>query len=249
VSRSNSGSADVQRLRRGVKRAFDAVASFLLLVALLPMLLLIAAAVKLDSRGPVFYRVRRVGYRGRPLMMLKFRKMHHDSTGVPLTARDDHRLTRVGTVLHSTRLDELPQFWDVLCGRMSIIGPRPEDPAFVALHAENYARILAVRPGITGISQLAFAGERDILDADDVIGDYVRRILPQKVGLDTLYADGYRISLDLAVIRWTLVAVLLGRPVAVNRSTLAMGVRKRPRAVTAAGPHVPAPQTPVKQIA
>lgn len=217
------------------KRVFDLVVSFVLLVAMLPLLALIAVAVKLDSRGPVFYRVTRVGYRGQPLMMLKFRKMHHQAAGVPLTANGDHRLTRVGSVLHRTRLDELPQFWDVLCGRMSTIGPRPEDPAFVALHSAAYERILAVRPGITGISQLAFADEHNILDANDVVGDYVDRILPQKVGLDMRYVDARRVGLDLSVIRWTLVAMLLGRPVAVHRSTLKMGVRRRPRPARVSG--------------
>jgi hypothetical protein len=128
---------------------------------------------------------------------------------------------------------------------MSIIGPRPEDPAFVALHSAAYERILAVRPGITGISQLAFADEHNILDAGDVVGDYIGRILPQKVGLDTRYVDARRVGLDLAVIRWTLVAMLLGRPVAVHRSTLKMGVRRRPRPSRAGGRPAVA-ETPVR---
>jgi lipopolysaccharide/colanic/teichoic acid biosynthesis glycosyltransferase len=96
------------RLTPATKRAFDFSMALLMIVALLPMLVLIAVAVKLDSRGPVFYRVRRVGYRGVPLMMLKFRKMAHDAAGIPLTAKDDLRLTRIGKVLTRTRLDELP---------------------------------------------------------------------------------------------------------------------------------------------
>lgn len=221
--------AIVVKLRPVLKRIIDALLASILLAAVAPLVLLIAAAIKLDSRGPVLYRVRRAGYRGEPLMMLKFRKMHHGAVGVPLTANGDARLTRVGTVLHRTRLDELPQFWDVLRGRMSIIGPRPEDPAFVALHAAAYARILEVRPGITGVSQLAFAEEHKILDQSDAIGDYIARILPQKVVLDTRYAEGQRMRLDLAVLGWTAVAMLLRRPVAVHRSTLRMSVRKRPR--------------------
>ena len=111
---------------------------------------------------------------------------------------------------------------------MSLVGPRPEDPSFVALHADAYEHILTVRPGMTGLSQLAFAEEHKILDEDDMVADYVRRILPQKIGLDTMYADSYRIRMDLAVFGWTVIAMLLRKPVAVHRATGRMGVRKRP---------------------
>ena len=215
-----------------LKRGFDAIAAFVLLAAVLPLFLLIALAIKLDSRGPVFYRVRRVGYRGKTLMMLKFRKMRDDAAGIPLTANEDTRLTRVGKVLARTRLDELPQLWDVVRGRMSIVGPRPEDPGFVALHADAYEQILSVRPGMTGLSQLAFAEEHKILDEDDLVEDYIHRILPQKIGLDTLYADSYRVRTDLQVVAWTVIAVLLRRPVAVHRGTGRMNVRRRPRPVS-----------------
>jgi lipopolysaccharide/colanic/teichoic acid biosynthesis glycosyltransferase len=236
MSRGERASVGASRRGRAVKRVFDAVAALLLLLATAPLLVVIAAAIKLDSPGPAFYRVRRVGYRGAPLLMLKFRKMHDGARGGPLTTAADPRITRVGSFLHRTRLDELPQLWDVLCGRMSIIGPRPEDPAFVALHAQAYERILVVRPGITGIAQLAFADEKAILDPNDVVGDYIERILPQKIALDMLYADARRLGLDLAVLGWTLIAVLLHRPVAVNRSTLAMGIRRRPRPALAPEP-------------
>lgn len=210
------------------KRVFDAGFAAMLLLAMLPLLIGIAIAIKLDSRGPVFYRVRRVGYRGRPLYMLKFRKMHNDATGGPLTAAGDPRLTRVGALLTRTRLDELPQLWDVLRGRMSIIGPRPEDPVFVALHPEHYDTIHSVRPGITGITQLAFAEEASILNAHDPINDYINRILPHKIHLDALYAQSNRIRLDAAVLFWTVAGVLMNRPVAVNRSTGRMNIRRRP---------------------
>ncbi len=228
IGRPASSKAPVGRWRPALKRGFDVAVALTALAATLLPLLVIAVAIKLDSRGPVFYRVRRVGYRGRRLMMLKFRKMQHDAIGIPLTASDDPRLTRVGRILVRTRLDELPQFWDVLLGRMSIVGPRPEDPLFVALHAEAYDRILSVRPGITGLSQLAFAEEHRILDQHDLVGDYVDRILPQKIGLDTLYATRYRLSVDVTVLGWTLAAMLFRRPVAVHRSTGDMNLRRRP---------------------
>ena len=218
------------RLARA-KRTSDIVAATAMLVATLPLFLLIAIAIKIDSPGPVFYRVRRVGYRGLPLRMIKFRKMHDDAAGIPLTANADERLTRVGKLLARTRLDELPQLWEVLRGRMSIVGPRPEDPAFVALHADAYEQILTVRPGMTGLSQLAFAEEHKILNDDDLVEDYINRILPAKVGLDTLYASSYRVRTDASVIVWTVVAMLLRRPVAVHRSTGRMNVRRRATAV------------------
>lgn len=155
--------------------------------------------------------------------------MRDHATGLPLTANADSRLTRVGKLLARTKLDELPQLWDVLRGRMSLVGPRPQDPSFVAMHADAYEHIPAVRPGMTGWSQLAFAEESKILNEDNLIADYIGRILPQKIGLDTLYARSYRLRTDLAVLGWTMVAVLLRRSVAVHRSTGRMNVRKRPR--------------------
>jgi lipopolysaccharide/colanic/teichoic acid biosynthesis glycosyltransferase len=109
------------------------------------------------------------------MMLMKFRKIYEDAAGIPLTADTDERLTRIGKVLARTRLDELPQLWEVLRGRMSIVGPRPEDASFVALHADAYEHILSVRPGMTGLSQLAFAEEHKILNEENLIEDYVHR--------------------------------------------------------------------------
>jgi lipopolysaccharide/colanic/teichoic acid biosynthesis glycosyltransferase len=201
------------------------VAAVLILV-LLPGLLIIALAIKLDSPGPVFYRVKRVGYRGRSFWMLKFRKMHHDARGAPLTTASDPRLTRVGRLLTRTRIDELPQLWDVLRGRMSLIGPRPEDPRFVALHEEAYRQILRVRPGITGITQLAFSSERTILDRKDPLSDYVGRLLPRKVELDLLYIQRLSARIDLAVLCWTLRSTITGEDVAVNRANARLTPRQ-----------------------
>lgn len=218
------------------KRALDIALAASLLLLTLPILLLLAVAVKLDSPGPVFYKVRRVGYRGRVFDMLKFRKMHRDAGEFPLTVCADSRLTRVGSLLTRTRLDELPQLYDVLRGRMSLVGPRPEDPRFVALHRSEYDRILSVRPGITGITQLAYAEERRLLDTENPVDGYIKAILPKKVGLDSLYVQRHSLRLDLSVLRWTLVAVLFRRPVAVNRASARMTLRKRPGEVRRAEP-------------
>ncbi|MGI9183708.1 MAG: sugar transferase [Solirubrobacteraceae bacterium] len=211
-----------------MKRSLDVIIAVTALLLMLPLLLVIALTIKLDSRGPILYRVRRVGFRGEPLSMLKFRKMHLHAIGAPLTASADPRLTRVGKLLTRTRLDELPQLWHVVSGRMSIVGPRPEDPAFALLHPEAYTAILSVRPGITGLSQLAFAAERQILGDQDPVGKYVGRILPQKVVLDALYAESYGLRWDLSVIFWTMVTVILGKQVAVHRATGEMNLRRRP---------------------
>ena len=215
-------------LDRALKRSLDVAMSAFLLAILSPLIVAVAVAIKLDSRGPVFYRCRRVGYRGREFAMLKFRKMVDGARGSALTAADDTRFTTIGGFLAKTKLDEIPQLWNVLKGEMSLIGPRPEDPGFTELERERYERILSVRPGVTGLSQLAFAKESAILDRDDPVGHYARRIFPQKVRLDTMYAQTRSIGLDLAILWWTAVAVLLRRDVAVNRSTGELTLR-RPR--------------------
>jgi lipopolysaccharide/colanic/teichoic acid biosynthesis glycosyltransferase len=222
------------------KRAFDIVVSAFLLLCLVGVFAAIALLIKLDSPGPVFYRVRRVGHRGRPLRMLKFRKMRDDARGGPLTVDGDPRLTRIGRVLTRTRLDELPQLWDVLRGRMSLIGPRPEDPGFVALHDVEYRQILTVRPGITGLSQIAYKAEAAIVDSDNPVEDYINRILPQKLTLDGLYARTNSLGLDLRVLYWTLVTVVLRHPVSVSRVNAAMRLRRRPQP---APPLAPAPES------
>src|SRR3954447_15150575 len=228
--------------RAVVKRAVDITVSAVLLLLALPIILIVALAIKLDSPGPVFYAARRIGHRGRPLRMYKFRKMHHQASGPKLTTDGDHRFTRVGQWLAKSKLDELPQLWNVLRGDMSLIGPRPEDPAFVALHAADFVEILRVRPGITGLSQVAFAEESRILDGDDPTGHYLDRILPQKMGMDRLYVMRYHLRLDLSILVWTLIAVLLRRQVAVHRGTGHMNLRRRP----AAGEPALAPAAPPK---
>lgn len=216
-----------------VKRTIDIVGAALALLVLLPLALLIAAAIVLESRGPVFYRGERLGHGGRRLRMLKFRKMREGSSGPALTLDRDPRLTRVGAILARTRLDELPQLWHVLRGDMSLIGPRPEDPCFAALLPHDFERILSVRPGMTGLSQLAFADERKILRAGDAQSQYISNVLPQKSALDQMYADRISIRRDLAIALATAVTMLLGRPIAVNRSTGALTLRRTARGASA----------------
>ena len=209
----------VDHIDHAVRRTIDIAFSTILLMLTSPLIAVLVLAIRLDSPGPAFYRCRRVGLRGRPLHMLKFRKMHDGASGPALSSPDDVRFTRLGSFLARTKLDELPQLWNVLKGEMSLVGPRPEDPAFVELRREAYSTILEVRPGITGLSQLAFASETDILDADDRLGHYVDRILPQKIGMDRLYATRRSVGMDLKILWWTLRAVVGQREVAVHRKT------------------------------
>jgi lipopolysaccharide/colanic/teichoic acid biosynthesis glycosyltransferase len=231
IERAQYASASVLSLvDRALKRTIDVAFAATLLVLASPAIAVLALAIKLDSPGPVFYRCLRVGRGGRVLHMLKFRKMRDDASGPALTAPDDARFTRLGQFLARTKLDELPQLWNVLTGEMSLVGPRPEDPAFVELNQNAYSMILEVRPGITGLSQLAFASESDVLDPDDRLGHYVGRILPQKIGMDQLYASRRSLGMDLKILWWTLRAVVGGRDVAVHRETGRL-TRRAPRAI------------------
>jgi lipopolysaccharide/colanic/teichoic acid biosynthesis glycosyltransferase len=201
------------------KRLFDIALACTLVILIAPLLVVIAIAVKLESRGPILYRSRRAGRRGAEFEMLKFRKMHDGAVGAALTSADDPRFTRIGRVLARTKLDEIPQLFNVLKGEMSIVGPRPEDPGFVKLEPQRFACVGEVRPGMTGLSQLAFARESEILDPLNPMGHYVGAILPQKLALDTLYATRRTTRMDLAIIAWTVFAILGGWDVAVNRMT------------------------------
>jgi lipopolysaccharide/colanic/teichoic acid biosynthesis glycosyltransferase len=214
-------------LQAGAKRVVDFLVASTILLLTLPVIALLAAAIVIESRGPVFYRAERVGLNGRRLRMLKFRKMHRNASGLPLTQDEDERFTRIGRFLARAKLDELPQLWHVLKGEMSLIGPRPEDPAFVAERADEYHHILSVRPGVTGLSQIAFAEESAILCKQDPLTHYRERIFPQKIRLDRMYASRPTLAMDFQIIFWTAAAVMLRRQVAVHRGTGKMNLRRR----------------------
>jgi lipopolysaccharide/colanic/teichoic acid biosynthesis glycosyltransferase len=222
-----STDVDASVFQAALKRTFDVLGAALALIVLAPLLLTIALLVKLDSPGPVLYRATRVGFRGRPLRMLKFRKMAAAAAGGPLTVAGDARLTRVGAWLARTKLDELPQLWHVVRGEMSLVGPRPEAPEFVDRYPEEYAVILGVRPGLTGYTQIAFAHEGAILEQADPERHYVAALLPQKVALDQLYAGRVSLRRDVAILAATVATLILRRPIAVDRRTGALTARRR----------------------
>ncbi len=211
-----------------LKRTLDITVSLMILLLVLPVMAVVALAIVIESPGPIFYRAERVGRSGRLMRMFKFRKMAPDAGGLKLTMGDDRRLTRVGAFLTRSKLDELPQLVNVLRGEMSLIGPRPEDPSFVEQRRADYDEILRVRPGITGLSQIAFADESRILSSEDPVGHYLHGIFPQKCALDRLYARSAGFRSDVVIFAWTLIAVLLRREVAVHRGTGSMSLRRRP---------------------
>jgi lipopolysaccharide/colanic/teichoic acid biosynthesis glycosyltransferase len=195
------------------RRAVDLCALLLLAPLLVLPMLIVALAVFLDSPGSVFFRARRVGYRGRSFSMVKFRTMKVGNAGHAVAGANDSRITPVGGFLRATRLDELPQLWNVLRGEMSLVGPRPELEEFVALHTDDYTEILTVPPGITGPTQLRFAGlESHLLSLHpDPERFYREQLLPDKVKLDLAYARSRSFAGDLAVLGRTAALPLLVR--------------------------------------
>jgi lipopolysaccharide/colanic/teichoic acid biosynthesis glycosyltransferase len=196
------------------KRAFDLLAAVVGLLLLgLPMLA-VAAWIKLDSPGPVFFRQERVGRHGRLFRIHKFRTMRVDAEarGPQLTVGADARITRVGAIIRAHRLDELPQFFDVIAGDMSLVGPRPDVPRYVAQWpAALRERVLAVRPGMTDPASLEFRDEASLLAAAaDPEREYLEVILPRKLARAAEYADHASLWSDLAVIGRS-VGVLLTR--------------------------------------
>ena len=194
------------------KRLFDAIGSALALALLLPLLLLVAVVVKLDSPGPILYRQLRVGRHGVPFRIHKFRTMREDGGGPLLTVGADPRITRAGHFLRRTRLDELPQLFDVLRGAMSFVGPRPEVPRYVAHYPPLLrARALSVRPGITDPASLAFVDEAALLArAVDPEREYIDVVLPLKLQRAADYADHATFASDLKVLWRTLRVLVAG---------------------------------------
>ena len=196
------------------KRLFDLIVATLGLVLLALPGLLVALAIRLDSPGPVFFRQERVGRGGRVFRIHKLRTMRADAErlGGPLTVGADPRVTRIGAFLRAHRLDELPQLIDVLRGDMSLVGPRPEVPRYVALYPPALReQVLAVRPGITDPASLAFRGEaRQLAASADPEREYVEVILPNKLALAADYAAHATLWTDLGVVARSL-RVLLTR--------------------------------------
>lgn len=190
------------------KRLFDLLAAGGALLLVWPLLLLLAAVIKLDDGGPVFFRQRRIGRYGVPFRIWKLRTMRvgAERQGGTLTVGDDPRVTRVGCWIRRTKLDELPQFINVIVGEMSLVGPRPEVARHVALYPYDAEerRVLSLIPGITGAASIAFRNEGDLLaKASDPEAFYAERIMAEKIRLNLAYAARASLLGDVALLMRT----------------------------------------------
>lgn len=190
------------------RRLVDISAAVVGLILLSPLLFVLAVAVKLTSPGPMLFSQIRVGRHGREFKLLKLRTMVC-SDGPEVTAADDMRITKLGRFLRKYKLDELPQLFNVLLGHMSLVGPRPEVPRFVALYSEEQKRVLDVKPGITGPTQLFFSNEEDLLtEAANPIDVYINQVMPRKLAIDIDYIQNRSLLSDIALILRTPFAIL-----------------------------------------
>jgi lipopolysaccharide/colanic/teichoic acid biosynthesis glycosyltransferase len=194
-----------------MKCAFDIIAASVGLVLLAPLLLVVSLLIKLDSPGPVLFRQERVGWGFHPFRIYEFRTMVQDAPGQGgmITFGKDPRITRLGQVLRTTKIDELPQLINVLRGEMSFVGPWPEVRRYVELFREDYAEILKVLPGITDLASLQFRYEAELLGCSkDPEEEYVKRVLPEKIRLAKEYISRSSFGFDVTLILKTVLSVL-----------------------------------------
>jgi lipopolysaccharide/colanic/teichoic acid biosynthesis glycosyltransferase len=188
----------------------DCAGAFLLLMAAAPCMALIAVAAKLSSSEPVLFRQRRVGLNGSEFELLKFRTMKCGPAGHSVTREGDTRITTLGSFLRKWKLDELPQLINVMRGEMSLVGPRPELPRYIAQLGPDYLRILSLRPGITGAASMKYRDEERVLaqaPAQALESFYVTRLLPDKAKTDWEYACSATLLSDLRVLLGTVCAL------------------------------------------
>jgi lipopolysaccharide/colanic/teichoic acid biosynthesis glycosyltransferase len=201
-----------QRVSNALKRIFDILLSAPGLLILSPFFLIIAAIIKSDSPGPVFYRGPRLGKGGKVFDILKFRTMYESPesyAGARITAQDDDRITKFGRWLRDSKLNELPQLWNVLIGEMSLVGPRPEDPQIGKDWPAHVRReVLSMPPGITSPASVLFRNEESLLKSGNVMDTYLGSIVPTKLRLDQLYVRHHSLLLDLDILLWTFLVLL-----------------------------------------
>lgn len=193
------------------KRSFDMAISSIGLLFLLPLFLVIGIAIKLSSRGPVFYKGNRIGRHGEPFGMYKFRSMVTNAAkiGPSVTYQNDPRITRVGRFLRGTKLDELPQLINVLKGDMSLVGPRPETDDHVIHYTPEQRRVLNVRPGIAGLAQIEWHDEESRIGSVENLDAVYKNIMQEKLALDREYiVHGPSVMKDLGIILRTFSAML-----------------------------------------
>ncbi|OYD17601.1 hypothetical protein CH333_00290 [candidate division WOR-3 bacterium JGI_Cruoil_03_44_89] len=194
-----------------LKRSFDFLCSLVTVVLLSVPLMVIAMLIRLDSRGPLFYKSKRMGKDGIPFYMYKFRSMLNNNIGSKITARDDKRITRIGRILRKWKMDELPNLFNVLSGEMSLVGPRPEVPEYVKKFQKTYNIVLKVKPGVTGLSQIKYVNESTHLTTECADKEYTNAVLPDKLKLDIEYINKKSFAFDIRIILETFRTILFGR--------------------------------------
>ena len=193
-----------------LKRIFDIISSLFGLILLSPFMIIIAILIKLDSKGPIFFKQVRVTKNGREFKIFKYRTMRVGSDKYSqITVGKDSRITKVGDFLRKYKLDEIPQLINVLIGDMSLVGPRPEVPKYVALYTEEQREILKVRAGITDYASIEFSNENDIL-ANEVDPEkaYIEKIMPRKIELNKKYLSEISVMTDIKIILLTIKKIL-----------------------------------------
>ena len=193
-----------------IKRLFDLISSSLVLIILFPILFLVAILIVLDSKGGIFYRQIRVGKNGKEFGLLKFRTMHPNMDQVQITVgHRDPRVTRVGYYLRKFKVDEFPQLLNILKGEMSVVGPRPEVPKYVAMYNVEQQKVLTVKPGLTDFASLEYVHESELLAAsDNPEKTYVDEIMPHKLSLNLKYIQEKSLSTDVKLIFRTILKIL-----------------------------------------
>jgi lipopolysaccharide/colanic/teichoic acid biosynthesis glycosyltransferase len=214
-----------------MKRCFDVTVAALALVLLAPLFAIIGAALALTQGPPIIYRGSRVGRDGCTFSILKFRTMaQRGAASGEITVHNDARVTPIGQLLRALKLDELPQLVNVLRGEMSLVGPRPESPYFVAFYTAEQRAVLLVRPGITGPAQVAFRHEERLLTGPDPEAYYRTVIMPAKLAIDLKYVCAQSLWLDLKIIALTLVSLARSTslPVLSPQGAAAFNARQTP---------------------
>lgn len=193
-----------------LKRLFDIVASFCGIVILFPLIVIVSILIKLTSKGPILFKQVRVTKNGRLFKIYKFRTMRENSEGnKQITVGNDSRITGIGHVLRKTKLDELPQLFNVLKGEMSLVGPRPEVPKYVELYTEEQREILKVSAGITDYASIYFSNESELLgEAENPEEFYIKKIMPYKIELNKKYIKEIGIVTDIKLIILTILKIL-----------------------------------------
>lgn len=204
-----------------LKRVFDVVCSFILLVILSPVFLILAVAIKLDSRGPVFYRQERVTQYGKRFRIHKFRTMVQDADkGSQVTLNADSRITRVGKVIRNCRLDEIAQLLDTLSGNLTLVGVRPESPHYVKHYTEEMMATLLLPAGVTNLTSIYYKDESKLLDgAEDTDKVYIEKILPGKMYYNLKGIEQFSFWGDIRIMFMTLFAMLGKKYEAKNKTT------------------------------